>query len=815
MGERRHDRASRACVIPAHATRLIGRRFVLENLFATASSSSSVVLWGPPGLGKSRLAHAFAAQWFEDSANGDVWVVDLCEARDEAEALGFIANAVGLPPTGSAETLRAHVARLLRRDRPLLLVLDHCERHAEVVASWAATWANTPGNLVLATSRVRIDHMHPFDVPALTEDEALQLLELRARRVRETFRIEDVDRKALTEIVSEVDALPAALELVGARLLLLEPEQLLPRLRSGEATLHSALEQSWELLDAEQQTALTWLAASRGGFGLDLAERMLGAGALPMLEALVEHAWLHVEDGPDGVTMRVLHEAQRFLRNVGVPPDAAAAHAAGILELAEVWDAGIESDDEVACTRQLIANLPNLWAAWSATTDDRMVARIGLVLHMALQRWGDHAEQSKITAAALRAAENTDDGVLIARAQLARARVLRWEGDHVAAIAMLQASVQGADPATKCSALRNLAASTWATGDLAATRVRADEALAAALDVGTETDEINARNGLGFLLSATGELDEARAQLERALELALRGDQATGLIALVSSSLAGLDARAGRWLESERHSSRTIAIYEDLGYRRQRLLELLYRAEARVAVGRVAAAMQDVESARSEASRWAYDGLARRALLIRGVVLLAAGDPAAALDALDEGSARLAGSDEQMLAEEFARASAAAHLLRGAPEAAAELTGHDELSQWLRALAGGREAPVPTCPEPLHAAVVRAVSGRSRQLRVHPDGRGFELDGGDEVSLTRRKALRGILHALAERHRHEPLSLDELLEAGWPGEIMTPESGSQRVYVTIKRLRDLGLDQVLLTVGDGYMLDPAIDVVRT
>ena len=99
-----------------------------------------------------------------------------------------------------------------------------------------------------------------------------------------------------------------------------------------------------------------------------------------------------------------------------------------------------------------------------------------------------------------------------------------------------------------------------------------------------------------------------------------------------------------------------------------------------------------------------------------------------------------------------------------------------------------------------------------------PSKRGAAAAGeGEGVDLTRRRALRGILRALVD-HKTDPsrapLGLDEVLEAGWPGEKMSPESGARRVYVTINRLRKLGLGELLLTTGDGYALAPRVDVVR-
>src|SRR5690606_375702 len=112
--------------------------------------------------------------------------------------------------------------------------------------------------------------------------------------------------------------------------------------------------------------------------------------------------------------------------------------------------------------------------------------------------------------------------------------------------------------------------------------------------------------------------------------------------------------------------------------------------------------------------------------------------------------------------------------------------------------------------------IVGAPSGSGVRLEVREDARWFRLEGGDGVDLTRRRALRGVLRGLVERRlaaAGAPLSLDDVLEAGWPGERMSPESGARRVYVTINRLRKLGLGELLLTTGDGYMLAPHVEVV--
>ena len=43
---------------------------------------------------------------------------------------------------------------------------------------------------------------------------------------------------------------------------------------------------------------------------------------------------------------------------------------------------------------------------------------------------------------------------------------------------------------------------------------------------------------------------------------------------------------------------------------------------------------------------------------------------------------------------------------------------------------------------------------------------------------------------------------------------MRPDSGATRVYTSIRRLRKSGLQGVLLTREDGYLLDPSVSLKR-
>lgn len=84
----------------------------------------------------------------------------------------------------------------------------------------------------------------------------------------------------------------------------------------------------------------------------------------------------------------------------------------------------------------------------------------------------------------------------------------------------------------------------------------------------------------------------------------------------------------------------------------------------------------------------------------------------------------------------------------------------------------------------------------------------------ESASRTRTElgpSLRRIVALLLARHREEPgrtTTTWELLDAGWPGEVVLPEAGPNRVYVAVKRIRDAGLRGVVERHEDGYRISP-------
>ncbi|MBI1946736.1 MAG: hypothetical protein HYS27_13650 [Deltaproteobacteria bacterium] len=140
---------------------------------------------------------------------------------------------------------------------------------------------------------------------------------------------------------------------------------------------------------------------------------------------------------------------------------------------------------------------------------------------------------------------------------------------------------------------------------------------------------------------------------------------------------------------------------------------------------------------------------------------------------------------------------------------------HDAELRALLALARGEPGDERRFALLRRVAPLRRTPAR-REMVVGNDGRYYEIDGR-RISLARQRSLRLIFLALvdeAERRPGHGLAQPEVLARGWPGEKMRADSGATRVYTSIRRLRRGGLEGVLVTRDDGYLIDPQVAVRR-
>ena len=220
--------------------RFIGRIPQLQALTsALAAGDRLVTLTGPPGVGKSRLADAFArrqAQFF--AAAGGTWRCSLAACASLEDACRVVAEAIDLP-LGNASTTSAAVDQIggaLAGRGATLLWLDDVgvlrEQMADAVGRWLAASATL---VVVATARRALGvvaetavAVPPLSLDGGVESEAGQLL---LARVPNSARgAVKASPGRVAAIVATLDGLPLAIELAAGRLGEVDTEGLLREL---------------------------------------------------------------------------------------------------------------------------------------------------------------------------------------------------------------------------------------------------------------------------------------------------------------------------------------------------------------------------------------------------------------------------------------------------------------------------------------------------------------------------------------------------------------------------------------------------------
>ncbi|MCP4873451.1 MAG: hypothetical protein GY898_32580 [Proteobacteria bacterium] len=121
----------------------------------------------------------------------------------------------------------------------------------------------------------------------------------------------------------------------------------------------------------------------------------------------------------------------------------------------------------------------------------------------------------------------------------------------------------------------------------------------------------------------------------------------------------------------------------------------------------------------------------------------------------------------------------------------------------------GPESPVGRALAALH----RELGSGALPLRVDEDVTWVGPPGGERIAMARKAILRRVLRCLVRARGDRPgehVDLDTLPTAAWPNDRSDRDAMANRLYVAIHALRKLGLDAVLLSRGDGYLLDPHV-----
>ncbi|MFF9627906.1 AfsR/SARP family transcriptional regulator [Streptomyces fradiae] len=449
--------------LPSPITRFVGRAGELQRVAASLRGSRLVTLYGPGGVGKTRLATEFASR--ADAGTADlVCLVELVGLGSGDDLPDTVARALGLPGTPLLEQPRPRRSRFdqltaFLSARRVLLVLDNCEHLITEVSRFAAELlAACPRLLLLATSREplmitgeALCRVGPLRLPASEAEAghstAVELFCDRAALVRPGFALTPANTAQVVEICRKLDGLPLAIELAAARLRSMSVQQITDRLddrfrlltvgnstsASRHRTLRATMDWSWELLTEPERALARRLSAAGNGVTEDAAAAV-GAGAgltvddVPyVLSSLVDKSLLHLWEVEGGEMRYRMPETTRAycaerLAEAGERESAEAACTRHFLALAERAAERLRGADQPRWIARLDADHGNVLLALRRAVDGEDVdtaVRLGLAMSWYWVMRGHYTE------ATIRCAELLRFGARVPRGAAALFTVLR------------------------------------------------------------------------------------------------------------------------------------------------------------------------------------------------------------------------------------------------------------------------------------------------------------------------------------------------------------------------------------------------------
>lgn len=511
-----------ATFLPPQPSTFIGRTREIAEGQRLLERSRLVTLTGPGGTGKTRLSLRIAEESADKFRDG-TYFVPLAPIADPELVPSTIAHTLGVQVSG-AEMPLTRVLDFVK-DKRMLLVLDNFEQILPAAAVIGQLLGASPALKVIASSRapLRISGEQEFPVPplelpdparlpsleVLAQSDAVRLFVERAMAVRPDFLVTPENAAAIAEIVFRLDGLPLAIELAAARVKVLTPQSMLPKLRQGldmlastardlpdrQRTLRGAIAWSWNLLDPAERRLLARFGVFVGGGTLEQVEEVgcpgaeLGRDLLDILSALVEHSLVRQSEFAGEPRFRMLVTIREYalekLAESGEREEIRRRHALAFLALAENARPQLQGPEQKRWLDLLELEHDNLRGALETSIDSGMAEEACRLVSALWRFWQVR-------------------GHLVEGTQ--------W------ATRVLALPLDGVPPLTRMRAYEAAGGMAYWRGDFETVRTLYTRALEIAEVHASEAEQANALYNLSFVFGLPSS-DGSRSDLSRALEL--------------------------------------------------------------------------------------------------------------------------------------------------------------------------------------------------------------------------------------------------------------------------------------------------------
>lgn len=362
------DTAEPQVNVPGWDTLLVGRSRFIELTVPGVRGSRMIVLTGPGGTGKSRLAAQLALELAADARDGTDWV-DLRAVRHAGDVVAAVANALGL---GAVDDLSALAAELKGQSRRL--VFDEADGIVEGAGVFSELLRLAPELRLLITSRMplRLPEETVVEVPELSVYAAIELFRQGMDRAGAVDPVVDAE---IADLLERVGLGPLAVEMAAAWTRALTPAELTAELDRHPELLVEApgqqprtmrlIDVSRQLMSAAEQEMLGTLALLPAGFEPAQARDAVGASPFFLL-ALLERTLLRREG-----TRYTVHAAiaERFRAGLADPSTARLRVVEAWAGLARSIEGLSRQDKNLRGYRTVDAEKPNFMFTWERLLD--------------------------------------------------------------------------------------------------------------------------------------------------------------------------------------------------------------------------------------------------------------------------------------------------------------------------------------------------------------------------------------------------------------------------------------------------------------
>jgi predicted ATPase/DNA-binding winged helix-turn-helix (wHTH) protein len=561
--------------MPVDTSSFIGREQELSDVAARIAVRGLVTIVGAGGVGKTRMALKAAAAQADNFADG-IMLLELAPLTEPGRVAEALCRKLGVPMLMDRSPTDAAVSVL--RGRKMLLVLDNAEHLLAAIAALVEPiLRHCPGVRMLVTSReaLGVAGEVTYPLPSLSvpptsrtltaadalRSEAVQLFADRAADALGSYTLSDQDAPAVATICRRLDGMPLAMELVAARLRMLNPVEIAARLENvfrllnvgsrtalpRHQTLFATIDWSFSLLSSAEQIVLRRLSVFVDGCTLDGAMAVctcdiIGTDSVfDLLTKLVGKSLVIAETSGPATRYRMLETTRQYAAE-----KLAAAHETGrrqrmaeylleLFSLAEMEWPTTSTDHWVAAygveAENFRAAVDWAFAAGDTALGFDLVACAGALadeksLQGDLRRWTDAALPHLSPATGLRTAASV---LYLHTALEKRQGAQAAPPERARAIAMFR---QANDPVGLSRALRQTAMARAMPGPLDADILAmAEEAVALLRHLAPHKDLATALAHLGSVHFIAGDRDVARRLNEAALAMRRGLGDSTGMLA--------------------------------------------------------------------------------------------------------------------------------------------------------------------------------------------------------------------------------------------------------------------------------------------